>query len=230
MKPFVKHFEKNTKGRDFAVGDIHGAFTRLEETLTRIGFNKEVDRLFSVGDTCDRNPESNLAVDYIYEPWFHSCLGNHEQMAIDFAFGTGWPMSLGDYAANGGAWNIANSTEERETIALAFQDLPLAMEVETDQGLVGIIHAECPFNDWDKFKNHELGEWEDHIKQVAQWERNRWYNEDRSHVAGLHALIVGHTPIEEFEVLGNVRYIDTMGWRPKGKFTVLDLSTLEVVS
>ena len=227
MKPFVKHFEKNTQGRDFAVGDIHGAFTRLEETLTRIGFNKEVDRLFSVGDTPDRGTESHLAIDYIYEPWFHSCIGNHEQMAIDFAFGTGWPMSPMDYAANGGAWNIANSLKERETIALAFQDLPLAMEVETDQGLVGIIHAECPFDDWNKFKESD----EDFsVRNVAMWERNRWYNEDRSNVAGLRALVVGHTPIEEFEVLGNVRYIDTMGWRPKGKFTVLDLSTLEVVS
>jgi serine/threonine protein phosphatase 1 len=226
MKPFIKHFNKNTQGRDFVVGDIHGAFSRLEETLTRIGFNKEVDRLFSVGDTCDRNPESNLAIDYIYEPWFHAISGNHEQMAIDFAFGVGYPMSLGDYAANGGAWNIVNSLEERETIARAFQDLPLAMEVETDQGLVGIIHAECPFDDWNKFKESE----EDFsIRNVAMWERTRWYNGDTKHVVGVHALIVGHTPIDEVEVLGNVWYIDTMGWRPKGKFTVLDLSTLEVV-
>ena len=227
MKPYVKHFSKNVQGRDFAVGDIHGAFTRLEETLSRIGFNKEIDRLFSVGDCVDCNPESNLAIDYIYEPWFHSCIGNHEQMAIDFAFGKGWPMSLSDYAANGGAWNIANSLEERETIALAFQDLPLAMEVETDQGLVGIIHAECPFDDWNKFKEAD----EDFsIRNVAMWERNRIFGATDKDVLGLRALIVGHTPIEEFEVLGNVRYIDTMGWRPKGKFTVLDLSTLEVVS
>ena len=227
MKPFVKHFEKNTQGRDFAVGDIHGSFSRLEETLSRIGFDKEKDRLFSVADLVDRGPESHLAIDYIYEPWFHSCIGNHEQMAIDFALGTGWPMSLMDYAANGGAWNIANSIEERETIALAFQDLPLAMEVETDQGLVGIIHAECPFDDWNKFKEAE----EDFsIRNVAMWERNRIFGATDKDVLGLRALIVGHTPVDDVVQSGNVRYIDTMGWRPKGKFTVLDLSTLGVVS
>jgi serine/threonine protein phosphatase 1 len=183
--------------------------------------------LFSVGDLVDRGAESHLAIDYIYESWFHAVSGNHDQMAIDFAFGTGWHMSLGDYAANGGAWNIVNSLEERETVALAFQELPLAMEIETDQGLIGIIHAECPFNDWNKFKESE----EDFsIRNMALWERNRIYGATDKDVLGLRALIVGHTPVNDVVQSGNVLYIDTMGWRPKGKFTVLDLSTLEVVS
>ncbi|MBP5140546.1 serine/threonine protein phosphatase, partial [Pseudomonas chlororaphis] len=49
MKRFQR-FELNTAGRDFAVGDIHGYFTKLQAALDAIGFNPAVDRLFSVGD------------------------------------------------------------------------------------------------------------------------------------------------------------------------------------
>ena len=45
-----RRFERNDLGRDFAVGDIHGHFSRLQKKLDEIGFNQDVDRLFSVGD------------------------------------------------------------------------------------------------------------------------------------------------------------------------------------
>ena len=50
----VKRFAANTAGRDFAVGDIHGHFTRLQSALDKAGFEPSVDRLFSVGDLIDR--------------------------------------------------------------------------------------------------------------------------------------------------------------------------------
>ncbi|WP_183132684.1 metallophosphoesterase, partial [Pseudomonas amygdali] len=53
----IKRFAENTVGRDFAVGDIHGHFTRLQVALDVAGFNPAVDRLFSVGDLVDRGPE-----------------------------------------------------------------------------------------------------------------------------------------------------------------------------
>lgn len=226
MKPSINHYSINTKGRDIAVGDIHGCFYKLEQALSAVGFDKEKDRLFATADLVDRGPESHLAIDYIYEPWFFSCKGNHDQMAIDFARGTGWPMSLLDYSYHGGSWNIANSLEERETVALCFEDLPLGIEVETANGLVGLIHAECPFNDWNKFKETEQ---DFSVDNTAMWERSRYYNMDRSLVQGVKSLVVGHTPMNEPLVLGNVWYIDTMGWRPNGKFTLLDLSTMEPI-
>ena len=39
----------NIRGRDLAVGDIHGHFQRLEQCLEAVGFDPAVDRLFSVG-------------------------------------------------------------------------------------------------------------------------------------------------------------------------------------
>lgn len=45
----------------------------------------------------------------------------------------------------------------------------------------------------------------------------------------LRALVVGHTPLPNGPVkLGNVLHIDTAGWHPSGRFTLLDLSTLQI--
>lgn len=45
----VQRFQLNANGRDFAVGDIHDHFGRLEVALAAVKFSPEKDRLFSVG-------------------------------------------------------------------------------------------------------------------------------------------------------------------------------------
>jgi len=35
---------RNELGRDFAVGDVHGCFTRLQDSLGRMGFDASRDR------------------------------------------------------------------------------------------------------------------------------------------------------------------------------------------
>ncbi|MCA4078770.1 metallophosphoesterase, partial [Pseudomonas kurunegalensis] len=57
----IKRFAANRAGRDFAVGDIHGHFTRLQAALDSAGFDPAIDRLFSVGDLVDRGPDSLAA-------------------------------------------------------------------------------------------------------------------------------------------------------------------------
>lgn len=54
----IKHFEKNTKGKDYVVGDIHGCFSLLESRLKEINFDEKVDRLFSVGESGTRKRDS----------------------------------------------------------------------------------------------------------------------------------------------------------------------------
>ena len=60
----------NTRGRDLAVGDIHGHFERLQECLEAVEFDPAVDRLFSVGDLVDRGPASPQALEWLAKPWF----------------------------------------------------------------------------------------------------------------------------------------------------------------
>ena len=78
----LERYSLNTKGNDYVVGDIHGMFSLLKSELEWIGFNPEVDRLFSVGDNVDRGPESEEVDEWLSKPWFHSVRGNHEDMII----------------------------------------------------------------------------------------------------------------------------------------------------
>jgi serine/threonine protein phosphatase 1 len=72
VRPPIARFAPNTRGRDFAVGDIHGAFRALQIALDAIGFDCAADRLFSVGDLVDRGPESARVTEWLDKPWFHA--------------------------------------------------------------------------------------------------------------------------------------------------------------
>lgn len=80
----IKRFAANTAGRDFAVGDIHGHFTRLQAALDTAGFDPATDRLFSVGDLVDRGPECRDVLDWLAKPWFHPVRGNHDDYVCRF--------------------------------------------------------------------------------------------------------------------------------------------------
>jgi serine/threonine protein phosphatase 1 len=228
---FVKHFERNTKGRDFAVGDIHGHFRALETVLEGIGFDRTIDRLFSVGDLVDRGPDSELALEWIDEPWFHAVRGNHEDMAIRWPSGN---MDAANYAANGGGWNVSNPRHASLAYSWAFDALPVAIEVETEGGNVGIVHADCPFPACRDFvvsldDANMSNKMRKAVFEAALWSRERIQDEDRSGVPDIRALIVGHTPLKKPAVLGNVHYIDTGGWFRDGYFTLINLATLETI-
>ncbi len=226
--PLVKRFARNTAGRDLIVGDIHGCFTKFGAALRDVGFNPDVDRLFSVGDLVDRGPESIDAMNFLACSWVQAVAGNHEDMAVRWPNGK---MDPGNYAANGGAWMIALDREMQLEIAATLSALPIAIELETEGGLVGIVHAECPFDSWQAFiaeleapprGTQRLGS----VIDAAQWSRNRIQALDDSQVAGVRAVVVGHTPMTAMTSLGNTLFIDTMGWR-NGHFTILDAATLQ---
>jgi serine/threonine protein phosphatase 1 len=202
----IKHFAANTAGRDFVVGDIHGCFRKLEAELAVIGFDPELDRLFSVGDLVDRGPDSELAVEWLEKPWFHAVRGNHEQMAIDAAAGN---IDAGCYIYNGGAWFLAQTRPEQRRIADAFDALPIAIEVETSGGLVGIVHADCPFDSWRKLAAELEGHRSYAVSEACVWSRARISNKDESVISDVALVFVGHTPVTKPVVLGNVHYIDT---------------------
>lgn len=250
MTELVQRFERNIAGKDYVVGDIHGCFTRLADELERIGFRANVDRLFSVGDLVDRGPESEQSIEWLNHSWFHPVRGNHEDMAIRFPEGN---MDVGKYAANGGAWNIGLQPYESLAFSDAFNNLPVAIQVETSTGTVGIVHADCPTPTWAQLvdaltlfaglvpgvKNPlppGLGRvMLKSIYEACLWSRDRVQGYgNQGEVSDVRAVVVGHTPMQRFTSLGNVLYIDT-GAVFKGRgsaggfFTILDLETLRPV-
>lgn len=221
----IKRFEKNTAGRDFAVGDIHGHFTRLQAALDAAGFDPAIDRLFSVGDLVDRGPECRQALDWLAKPWFHPVRGNHDDYVCRFD-----TCDVENWVYNGGAWFAGLAWDEQREFAAQFRDLPIAIEVDTPGGLVGLVHADCPFPSWFQLqfeltcatKRARLKQ----VKNTCMWSRSRIEQGDQSGVADIRAVICGHSPLQAPVVLGNVFHIDTAGWS-SGYFTLLNLSTLD---
>lgn len=224
----IKRFELNTAGRDFAVGDIHGHFTRLQAALDAAGFDPAVDRLFSVGDLIDRGPECRDVLDWLEKDWFHPVRGNHDDYVCRFD-----TCDVENWIYNGGSWFAGMASSEQQEFAIQFNELPIAIEVETVSGQVGILHADCPFDSWGQLVA-ELSAPESAkrlklVKNTCMWSRSRAEHNDQSVVAQICAIIVGHTPMRYPAVLGNVYHIDTGGWLPDGSgyFTLINLATLE---
>lgn len=223
----VKRFPLNTAGRDFAVGDIHGHFTLLQQALDRLGFDPSKDRLFSVGDLVDRGPECEQVLAWLDKPWFHPVRGNHDDYVCRHE-----TCDTGNWLQNGGGWFMALTWAEREEFAVQFRELPIAIEVQTTTGPVGLVHADCPFPSWAHLVEM-LETWPcsghlRHIKNACMWSRRRVENEDRTEVEDVRAVVVGHTPLSCPRKLGNVYHIDTAGWHPEkgGYFTFLELKTM----
>jgi len=205
---------KNEVGKDFVIGDIHGNFSGVKDKLREIGFEKSKDRLISVDDLVDRGAESHHVLEWLDYEWFYPVQGNHENMAIRFPEGR---MDEVNYAMNGGIWFLSLPEREQKQISDALSYLPLAIEVETNFGRTGIVHAEVPSNDWlfiTETMNRKL-------KSTCQWGREKISSMDEKHVSNIDRVFVGHTPVDEPVKLGNVMYIDTAGWHNTGYFTVV---------
>lgn len=205
----IKRFSINHQGRDFIVGDIHGCFDALNAELTRLRFAPDRDRLFAIGDLIDRGPGSDKVLSWLNQAWFHSCLGNHEEMILtvapDSEEGRNW------YQSYGGDWWLGLDAVSRRTVLAAFADLPLAIELETAHGRVGLVHADIPKGmSWPTFlRLLEMGDAE--TRSTALWGRSRIRRRRSSAVKGIDRVVCGHTitPDRKIAVKGNVWFIET---------------------
>ena len=215
----VRRFPLNKDGRDFVVGDLHGSYGLLWAALVSVDFSFGRDRLFCVGDLADRGRRSTDVVPFLR--WLDkgaggSVRGNHEALLVDLYTGRMPPFHQEQrvLGKNGMSWLLGLDLEERLTIANAFAALPLAIEIEAPCGTVGIVHADVPSGmSWGQFTSIlDQGERNDDFADAAEsalWSRLRIGRGIRRHVAGIEAVFVGHSMIEEPFTLGNVHFIDT---------------------
>lgn len=224
----VVRFPTNANGRDFVVGDIHGMFDHLESLLSAVRFDVEVDRLFSVGDLVDRGPASGRALEWMAHPWFHAVRGNHEQFVLDSDKAGQLDLWIN---FNGGAWWLDVGNAEREKFRRVFADMPIAMEIETETGTVGIVHADVPpFITWERFLDLLENRDRDTIF-YSIWSRNRISGQGSSKaVSGkIDRIYCGHTPTRTTVRIENVFYIDTgavyaLDGYSEAKLTLVEIS------
>ncbi|NVK40267.1 MAG: metallophosphoesterase [Oceanospirillaceae bacterium] len=211
----VARYGLNNRGRDFAVGDLHGHYSLLASRLAEVAFDKERDRLFSVGDLVDRGPESLACLELAFESWCHSVRGNHEAMMFD-ALLNGRHFDL--WMLNGGEWIYELSIDRVARLCYRLApSLPYGIEVATPFGRVGLVHAQVPGDDWRQV--------EDGDPQTLLWARERVERRRTQPVGGIDRVVCGHTPVPEPLLLGNVLNIDT-GAYFTGNLTLIELGDL----
>lgn len=213
MENSVSHLVKNTNGSDYVVGDIHGCFKTLSQALDAVDFNPSYDRLISVGDLVDRGNENMMALHYLNQPWFHAVLGNHEEMHMSQFFDP-----LGRDGMN---WALQLPKEEQIQYLQLVQKmhkLPLLIDVETEYGLVGIVHAEVSphIRSWERAMDIAFGTEQDKLKDSKLvWGRARSSGNIGSDgrfndkVSGVSLILCGHNVVDEPTWYGNHLNIDT---------------------
>lgn len=157
--PHIARLEKNTKGQDFVVGDIHGCYDAFKKLLKKVEFDPTKDRVVCTGDLTHRGPDSMLCLALLKEPWFYCVRGNHEENTMDaLNLHFGMPTTKADafyqLAIDGGLWLcelVAKSLSKAPqapliTQALAdalynIQNLPKILIVGSDKEKYIVVHS-----------------------------------------------------------------------------------------
>lgn len=213
------HVPRNDLGRDFVIGDLHGAYTKFERLMARIGFDDHKDRMFSVGDLIDRGKDSMRCLELTSLPWFYAVMGNHEHMALHSEY---HQFYADMWMQNGGVWAAKLQVEELSAVRELVRVLPLTITIDNK---IGISHAEAPFEhdndgmirdyDWNLRENPDNEEqllWgRQQIKQVGITVKN------------IDKTYHGHTPKKDIVCTGNSYFIDTGAVREDRKLTCVEL-------
>ena len=211
----VKYFERNLKGIDYVVGDLHGCLDEFDLLLQHIGFNFNIDRMFSVGDLVDRGPHSLKCAKLIRESWFHSVRGNHEQLMIDSLLGeySQYNGTYNNWLINGGQWSLLEDELDLKEVSKELDELPLVIVIDKNGKRINIAHAELYRNkNRDFVTDADIDNWNfDHINENnIIWGRgligSKAFNKEIN--PSLSTTFVGHTPVEEEIDLLNHRFID----------------------
>lgn len=210
--PVVLRLPPNHAGRDFVVGDIHGAYDMVIDAMKLVNFDRETDRLLSVGDLIDRGPESARCAKFLQQHYVYAVSGNHEKNLLDiYKDGPPAPEVLDVFVRMFHMeWVRTVEPAQMETILALFCKLPVAMEIPTERGLVGLVHGEVPIGmNWADF-TQKLAQGDLNVMESALEGRKRINSNNQSGVQGIDRLFVGHTPQRGgAKRFGNVYAVDT---------------------
>jgi serine/threonine protein phosphatase 1 len=206
-------------GRLIAIGDIHGYSTALAAILEAVKPEAD-DTLVTLGDYCDRGPDTRGVIDRLIE-LDKRCrlvriLGNHDEMLLDVVAGD--YLLLYDWLSFGGSMTLCSydctspGQIPKEHIAFLEACLPYH---ESDGHF--FVHASY-------LADVPLGK---QPLELLRWESLHFRQPGR-HVSGKQA-ITGHTAQRNGEILdlGYLKCIDTClyggGW-----LTALDVNTGQI--
>lgn len=189
----------NHPGRDFIVGDLHGAFPELNALLKHVEFDASKDRLIAVGDLFDRGAFLHDCLSLLDQPWFHAVRGNHEHNLLlwDMAAPPEQKQAARLQIVNaGGAWFFSLPEHEQSHLCRKIADLPLAILLSSRGKRYCVIHAEVAqgYNDIDAFLMALQNE-EPTVLHHCLSGRRRHKTADTRPIENIDWIICGHTPV-----------------------------------
>lgn len=232
---FVRQERNRRSGRDFVIGDVHGAFDEVWNAMRLAGFDRARDRLFSVGDLVDRGVGSHRAGRFLGQPYVFAVRGNHEADLIDLHMDNDDPDEtlevLSRMNFNGMGWIAKLTAIERGELLKRFAALPYAMEVQSTRGTVGVLHGEVPRGmDWGDFVAG-LEDGDSDVLESCLRGRKRLKHGDTRGVPGIGRIFAGHTPqFGGAARLGNCYAIDSgavfaeLSGRPGAALTMANMA------
>ena len=190
-----------------------------------LNFDVTTDRLFSVGDLIDRGPNSLDCANLIYNPYFFSIRGNHEQLMIDTMLHNNENMAM-VWISNGGIWRFSCDDNELRVCAKDLQDLPLIISVGEGKDRFNIVHAELTHHqivnghpEIVRVTDQMIDNWtfNEHDEQDMIWGRTmitrvnalNFNKTIRFHDETLSPTFVGHTQVRQSVMVEKQIYIDT---------------------
>lgn len=218
----IKVWDKEIKGELWTVGDIHGCYTLLMNTLKDRGFDFNNDLLVAVGDLVDRGAENLECIELLSKSWFTSVRGNHEDLCIGGLYDESYKRC---HISNGGEWFYKLDEQAMYNIAKTFAELPVVLEVNHNGKKYGFVHGHIEQNDWGDFKNTFTSDQPGrNPSELAMWGRDR-LNPDATqytHVTGVDAVFMGHSVVNQVCKRDNCYYID-IGSCFYGRLAVLNI-------
>lgn len=222
----TKHlvFAENTKGNDYLVGDVHGHYEELMYELKMVKFNAKKDRVFSLGDLCNRGEDSKKCLKLLLckEFPFYAVEGNHESMLRELMKNADIEATLSKGNV-GGQWAIdcfeQEPTEFKFLCGIIFAKCYNAITLKTKYGDVGLIHAQSP-DDWSVFSNGTVSEQElfDGLWSLLKYSMP---DSELKPVKNIALTVHGHTNSHEIVVKKNMVWIDTL--RNSGRLTLINV-------
>ena len=137
----------NYAGRDFILGDLHGAYDSLQALLEFVHFEPEKDRLIAVGDLFDRGIHPHQCASLLDCAWFHSVQGNHEESLL--AWFASQDRTEREHhelkiRAQGGDWFFTLPDENKTLLCQKIAQLPLVILFTHHHQTYCVLHAEIP--------------------------------------------------------------------------------------
>lgn len=199
----------------YACADFH-AYPEVYDAIKKI--LKPEDKVYFLGDACDRGPDSWATIKAIAaDPQFVYVKGNHEDMLVE---------ACRDYIEQGEMWDYNSYTlcyrnggyqtmmdweimPDREKWINYLDKLPV-FETYTNKDGITIFLSHAGFSPWKSDSNREMIDIPNEEKLI--WDREHTYDDWDEDEMGNVLIVHGHTPSQHIADFNCVDWVPGAFW------------------